>query len=143
MPELANTLLIGRAVITDNDRILLVQRAHNDRRNPGLWEFPGGKIDADEDMMQGVVREVFEETGLMIHAPTTVGHIESELVPSGRYEGYLYIALFYAARRLSGDFVLSYEHADGIWEKPENVLRHELTQESRHAFVSLSGARLI
>ena len=143
MSELATTLLVGRAVIKDDDRILLVQRAHDDKRNPGMWEFPGGKIDANEDLTQGVVREIYEETGLMIQAESSVGHIEHELVASGRYDGYLYVALFYAARRLSGELAISFEHADAVWEKPEDILSRDLTQESRKAFLALSGVKLI
>jgi 8-oxo-dGTP diphosphatase len=143
IPELATTLLVGRAVIKDEDRILLVQRAHDDKRNPGMWEFPGGKIDANEDLMAGVVREVFEETGLVVRADSLVGYIENELVHSGKYEGYLYVALFYAAQRLSGDLAISFEHADAVWENPEDILSRNLTNESRSAFLALSGVKLI
>lgn len=143
MSELATTLLVGRAIIKDDEKILLVQRAHDDKRNPGMWEFPGGKIDANEDLMNGVVREVFEETGLVVQAESAVGYIENELVPSGKYEGYLYVALFYAAQRLSGDLAISFEHADAIWENPIDVLKRDLTKESRSAFLAMSGVKLV
>ena len=37
-----------------------------DGRGHGDWEFPGGGIELDESFTQGVVREVFEETGYKI-----------------------------------------------------------------------------
>ena len=30
---------------------------------PPQWVFPGGGLEADEEPLQGIVREVFEETG--------------------------------------------------------------------------------
>jgi 8-oxo-dGTP diphosphatase len=48
-------------VLDDNDRALLVH--HN---KIGLWLYPGGHIDPNEDPAQAALREVHEETG--IHA---------------------------------------------------------------------------
>ena len=46
-------------VLDDQDRVLLVH--HN---KIGLWLYPGGHIDPDEDPAQAAVREVAEETGI-------------------------------------------------------------------------------
>lgn len=47
------------------DRILLVQRASHDSM-PDRWEIPGGAVDDDETVLGGVVREVWEESGLKV-----------------------------------------------------------------------------
>ena len=48
-------------------RTLLLRRALTDSM-PGCWEGPGGSYEADEDgtLLDGVVREVLEETGLHV-----------------------------------------------------------------------------
>lgn len=48
-------------------RTLLLRRALTDSM-PGCWEGPGGSHEADEDgtLLDGVVREVLEETGLHV-----------------------------------------------------------------------------
>ncbi len=46
-------------VFDDDDRVLLVH--HN---KIGLWLYPGGHIDPNEDPVQAAVREVAEETGI-------------------------------------------------------------------------------
>lgn len=65
----------ARAIITNpHGEILLALRS--DRTVlPGLWELPGGKLDPGESDAQAVVREVLEETGLVIADPAWM-HID-------------------------------------------------------------------
>lgn len=52
---------------TANPRILLIQRAMTDTMS-GCWEGPGGAVepDIDQTLLDGVAREVLEETGLNV-----------------------------------------------------------------------------
>lgn len=143
MSETANVLLVNRAIITDKDRVLLLQRSRQDTHNPGLWEFPGGKVDAGEEMTQGLVREVLEETGLTIRLTSPIAHTETQVIEGGKYEGRLYVALFYVAQRLSGELLLSNEHDAAVWEEPDLAIQHDLTPESRRAIVSLHNLGVI
>ena len=49
--------------------VLLAQRPVG-KSYGGFWEFPGGKIEADETPFQAVVRELIEELGITVR-PTT------------------------------------------------------------------------
>jgi len=56
--------LVGGAVIETPDGVLLVR---NQRRNGDLdWTPPGGVIDDGEELLEGLAREVHEETGLVV-----------------------------------------------------------------------------
>lgn len=55
-----------KAVVTDGERFLLVRKSLADPYNAGKWEFPGGRMQAAEDLDQHVRREVLEETGFLI-----------------------------------------------------------------------------
>jgi 8-oxo-dGTP pyrophosphatase MutT (NUDIX family) len=55
-----------KAFILDNGRILAVRRDSTDENHPCRWEVPGGRLEADETLDAHLVREVFEETSLMI-----------------------------------------------------------------------------
>jgi 8-oxo-dGTP pyrophosphatase MutT (NUDIX family) len=44
--------------------LLLTERAHTMRSQPGQVSFPGGSLDGDETAVQGALREAHEETGL-------------------------------------------------------------------------------
>jgi len=48
-------------------RLLLLKRADHEAYFPGVFEIPGGKVDAqDASIKQAVAREVFEESGLVV-----------------------------------------------------------------------------
>ena len=49
-------------VFDEQRRVLLVRPSHRDR----VWVAPGGAVDPDEQPQDAVVREVWEETGLLV-----------------------------------------------------------------------------
>lgn len=52
-------------VCQDSDgRYLLTRREKNMRSFPKAWVFPGGHIEVDEGIDEGVLREFYEETGI-------------------------------------------------------------------------------
>ena len=59
-----NPVPAAGAIMVDDDRILLVKRAHMPRI--GWWCIPAGFMEWDEHPRQTAVREVGEETGLQI-----------------------------------------------------------------------------
>jgi len=61
-------LMIPRAVcfVTNGDDVLLLKRGAHKRVFPNQYDGVGGHIERDEDVLTGVRREVFEETGLTV-----------------------------------------------------------------------------
>lgn len=55
----------GIAVFNDG-KLLVVKRSQNDDVLGGAWELPGGGVDTGETIEQSAVRELFEETGLIV-----------------------------------------------------------------------------
>ncbi len=53
-------LLVTAAVIFDGDKVLITRRPEN-KRHPGQWEFPGGKIEPGESPEEALCREILEE----------------------------------------------------------------------------------
>jgi mutator protein MutT len=54
-------------VIRRGDRVLLCKRPSH-KRHGGLWEFPGGKLEPGESLLDAARRELSEELGLQVTA---------------------------------------------------------------------------
>ena len=63
-------LIVTAAIILHEGRVLVTQRPQQ-ARHGGLWEFPGGKLEAEETPVAALQRELLEELDL----PVTVGDI--------------------------------------------------------------------
>jgi 8-oxo-dGTP diphosphatase len=64
---------VGGLAYDDYGRILLVRR----RNDPGsgLWSVPGGRVESGETDTQAVIREMAEETGLVVEPGALIGRV--------------------------------------------------------------------
>ncbi|MDH5396099.1 MAG: Nudix family hydrolase [Gammaproteobacteria bacterium] len=62
----SNIAHVAVCVIKDRHGHFLIARRHADSHQGGLWEFPGGKIEKGESVLQALKRELDEETGLQL-----------------------------------------------------------------------------
>src|SRR3954468_78939 len=63
-----HSVSVAAAIVDDEGRFLVIRRADN-----GHWEPPGGVLELDESIEDGVVREVAEETGLRVRPISLTG----------------------------------------------------------------------
>lgn len=66
-PDLPIVLVVAVALVDADGRVLIAQRPEG-KSMAGLWEFPGGKVDAGETPEAALVRELAEELGIDIRA---------------------------------------------------------------------------
>lgn len=59
-------LIVVAAALTNQADEILLQRRPEGRSMAGLWEFPGGKVEAGESPESALVRELKEELGIEI-----------------------------------------------------------------------------
>lgn len=64
------TLLVASVIVHDRaaDRVLLLQRGPRAKFGQGMWDLPTGKSDPGEPVTETAVRELREETGLVVQA---------------------------------------------------------------------------
>lgn len=58
------TMLIVAAAMADAEGRVLLQRRPEGKPMPGLWEFPGGKVEEGELPEAALLRELHEELGI-------------------------------------------------------------------------------
>jgi 8-oxo-dGTP diphosphatase len=68
-------MLVAAAALTDPEGRVLMARRPAGKQHAGLWEFPGGKVEAGETPKAALMRELREELGVEIEpealAPVT------------------------------------------------------------------------
>ena len=61
-------LFVVAAALTNQAGEILLQKRPEGKQMAGLWEFPGGKVDAGESPESALVRELKEELGIEVSA---------------------------------------------------------------------------
>lgn len=56
---------VAVGVVVQNNRVLLAKRAQHQHQG-GLWEFPGGKVEANEQVALALARELKEELAIAV-----------------------------------------------------------------------------
>ncbi len=116
------TVVVAAAVCWHEGRVLLTRRPDKGHL-AGLWEFPGGKVEEDEDPVDTVVRECKEEMGVTLR----VGDILN--VTFHRYEHKNVLLLFYDCWLGEGvhpDDIRHLEIQAHAWVEARDVRSYEL-----------------
>lgn len=106
-------LEVSAAIIVSNDKILITKRGAS-KSLANLWEFPGGKVEANESYEDCVVREIKEELNINITVNQYYATNEHQ------YEFGTIKLIAFIAELESGTIELT-EHTDFAW-----VSLHEL-----------------
>ncbi|MCH9806191.1 MAG: 8-oxo-dGTP diphosphatase MutT [Alphaproteobacteria bacterium] len=109
------TLVAAAALVDADDRILICKRPEG-KSLAGLWEFPGGKVEAGETPEAALVRELEEELAIEV--------CESCLSPftfaSHTYETFHLLMPLFLCRKWEGDITASV-HAEIAWVRANRL----------------------
>ncbi|GAA0382528.1 8-oxo-dGTP diphosphatase MutT [Brevundimonas terrae] len=108
-------LVVAVALIDPDGRILIAQRPEG-KQLAGLWEFPGGKVEAGERPEQALIRELHEELGIDVKEACLAPFVFT----SHAYEKFHLLMPLYLCRRWSGT-VVAKEHTALAWVKPDKL----------------------
>lgn len=121
-------VVLQKAIIKEGGKYLILKRSPDAHAYPNCWDFPGGKLEAGEDALKGLEREVFEETELKVKAikPAFTFH---EIV-----KGRNLVFIIYLCEKISGEVKLSHEHTEYKWSTKEEILKLD-TENYLRAFL--------
>jgi len=112
---------VQKAVITSGDKFLCLLRSKKSSFFPNRWDFPGGKLEPGEERIQGIIREVKEETNLDIIPNQVVG--EFNIIEKNTKLKFM----IYSAKSISGNIKIAHEHQEYKWLTKDEIF--ELKRE--------------
>jgi 8-oxo-dGTP diphosphatase len=108
-------VVVACALIDADGRVLIAQRPPG-RSMAGLWEFPGGKVEAGERPEETLIRELKEELGIVVKeaclAPLTFA--------SHTYADFHLLMPLYVCRRWDG-IAIAQEGQQLAWVRPNRL----------------------
>jgi 8-oxo-dGTP diphosphatase len=114
LPLVLPLVLVVACALVDTDGRVLICKRPEGKALAGLWEFPGGKVEAGEGPEAALIREMQEELGITI----TASCLAPFVFASHSYETFHLLMPLYLCRRWEG-LVVAKEHAALAWVKPK------------------------
>lgn len=109
---------VTAGIIWKGEKFLITKRFKDDPTLPGLWEFPGGKLEEGETLEECLERELKEELEIEVIVE------EQILVNEHEYPNKNIRLHFYDVEYESGDIKLN-AHSDYKWITPEEIDNYE------------------
>jgi ADP-ribose pyrophosphatase YjhB (NUDIX family) len=108
MESARHSVSVAGVVLDDAGRALAIRRRDN-----GKWEPPGGVLELDESIIDGLIREVREETGLTV-VPERLSGVYKNMRRG-------IVALVFRCRLVDGEPTTSAEAAEIAWFTADQI----------------------
>ena len=107
------------AVVIEGGRVLLIRRGHAPMK--GEWSLPGGALEVGETLLEGVRREVREETGLDVE-PVAMIEVLDRIArdAEGRVQ-FHYVLIDYLCRVTGGELCCATDATEARWASREEL----------------------
>jgi ADP-ribose pyrophosphatase YjhB (NUDIX family) len=107
---------VGAVIVDDQGCVLLVKRANEPGK--GQWSLPGGLLELGESLHDGVKREIFEETGLIVQPEAVVEVVDRIYRNSDGKKSqvqYHYVVVDYWCQVIGGKLEPSSDASEVAW----------------------------
>jgi 8-oxo-dGTP diphosphatase len=120
---------VGAVIWNERDEIVLIRRGREPRK--GEWSIPGGKLEWGERLAEALVREVREETGLVVEVLGLIDVVD--LVARDRGGEILrhYALVDFLARPVAGKLTAGSDAAEARWVSHLALDAYALWTETR------------
>jgi 8-oxo-dGTP diphosphatase len=114
-------VLVAAVALVNRDGKVLVARRPPGRPLAGLWEFPGGKVEAGEEPETALIREILEELGIEI--------ARADLMPltfaSHAYPEFHLLMPLYLCKRWQGS-IAAQEDQELRWVRLDELTHYDM-----------------
>lgn len=115
---------VGGVVISDG-RTLLIKRGHPPLQ--GEWSIPGGTLELGETLLEGVERELLEETAIQVRVIDLIEVFERVFRDDAGRAQYHFVILDYLCEAISGEARAGSDVTDVAWVPQADLERYFLT----------------
>lgn len=117
---------IGALIFNEAREILLVERGREPLR--GMWSLPGGVLETGETLVEGITREVLEETGLVVE-PVRIVEIFERIIRDGEGKPeYHYVLVDYICKVTRGELAAADDVSAVRWVSKQDLNSVRLTE---------------
>ncbi len=120
MSKNEKAIVTALCMIFDDNRLLLQNRVKEDWCG---FTFPGGHIEKEESFVQGIKREILEETGLTIYNPQICGIKQFQTENDERY-----IVLLFKTNQFDGELVSS-DEGEMLWIERDALENYHIVED--------------
>ncbi len=127
-------LLAVSAVITNENKLLLIKRA----KEPSLgnWHLPGGVVELGETLKQAILREVFEELGLIIEVQKQIDVIDIIEKDTKGDIKYHFVIIVFVANLIKGEVKLSPEILEYKWVDKTIISELKIDEKTKKLLIN-------
>ena len=106
-----------KSLILFNGKTLIIQHSRDAGGGEGDWEIAGGGLKFGEDLLEGLKREIQEETGLTVRVDKLLYAMTGMVNPQRQIVGLTYLS--YAD---TDNVTLSHEHTNFLWATRKQLI---------------------
>lgn len=130
--------VVGCCFLHYQDKILLLHR--QDANSEGRrWGIPGGKLHRGEPLIEGIIREVFEETGFSLDKER-IHYIGKVYIKVPNFDFEYHMVRYLNEIDNPGDVKINFkEHKGFTWVNPKDALKMDLITDEDTCFEIVFG----
>ena len=113
-------------VVISGGRTLLIRRGGPPLE--GQWSIPGGMLEVGETLIEGVRRELFEETAIEVRVLDLIEVFERINLDGSGKARYHFVVLDYLCEAVRGEARAGSDVTDVAWAAPEELQKYSLTE---------------
>ena len=129
-------------IVRQDGKVLIVKEADQyidgEGCCPGEWDLVGGRIEPEESLLEGLAREIIEESGLTVTVGELLGVAEN--FPTMKGEKVHIVRVYYICTTVNDDVKLSSDHDEYRWISPIEASELPLMENIVHMLKKYNAA---